>query len=73
MSKEDPEADSGSPVEEKETPSEDMATEDNASHVSKLFGVDQEQTSRCTKCSNENSKVSVVLLSSLMLQDLDGN
>ena len=42
------------------------------SPIAKLFGVDQEQTSRCTKCGSENSKTSPVLLSSLTLQDLEG-
>ena len=72
-SKEDPEADPGASIEEKKTVVEDAPTEEDASHISKLFGVEQEQTSRCTKCSTENSKVSPVLLSSLMLQELDGD
>lgn len=74
-SKEDPETDtdSGASIEEKKTVIEDAPTEEDASHISKLFGVEQEQTSRCTKCSTENSKVSPVLLSSLMLQELDGD
>jgi len=76
--KEDAEVDSGASgassasTEEEKTPTEDAPAEENPSHISKLFGVEQEQTSRCTKCSTENSKVSPVLLSSLMLQDLDG-
>ena len=72
-SKEDPETDSGASIEEKKTVIEDAPTEEDTSHISKLFGVEQEQTSRCTKCSTENSKVSPVLLSSLMLQELDGD
>lgn len=42
------------------------------SPISKLFGVEQEQASRCTKCSSENSKTCTVLLSSLMIQDMEG-
>lgn len=42
------------------------------SPISKLFGVEQEQTSRCTKCGSASSKTSPVLLSSLTLQDLEG-
>lgn len=42
------------------------------SPITKLFGVEQEQISRCTKCGSENAKKSPVLLSSLTLQDLEG-
>ena len=42
------------------------------SPIAKLFGVEQEQTSRCVKCSTEKSKVSPVLLSALMLHDIEG-
>ena len=52
------------------TPSEDDLSP--VSPISKLFGVQQEQTSRCTRCGSENSKTSLVLLSSLILQDMDG-
>ncbi|XP_057379183.1 PAN2-PAN3 deadenylation complex catalytic subunit PAN2-like isoform X3 [Daphnia carinata] len=52
------------------SPSEDGHSP--VSPISKLFGVEQEQTSRCTKCGSETSKTSLVLLSSLTLQDLEG-
>lgn len=63
-------------ADEKSTPSggeESVEPEDNhVSPVAKLFGVEQEQASRCVKCNTETSKVSPVLLSSLILQDLEG-
>ena len=66
-------SDEESPVtEDNQRESHSPPVEENTSPISKLFGVEQEQTSRCTKCGTENSKVSPVLLSSLMLQDLDG-
>ena len=46
------------------------STPEDVSPITKLFGVEQEQTSRCVKCGTENSKVSAVLLSSLMLHDV---
>lgn len=52
------------------SPSEDGSVP--VSPIARLFGVQQEQTSRCTKCGSENSKTSPVLLSSLILQDLEG-
>ncbi|XP_046443074.1 PAN2-PAN3 deadenylation complex catalytic subunit PAN2-like isoform X2 [Daphnia pulex] len=51
------------------SPSEDGLSP--VSPISKLFGVEQEQISRCTKCGSENSKTSPVLLSSLTLQDVE--
>ena len=42
------------------------------SPIAKFFGLEQEQVSRCTKCGTENSKLSTILLSSLMLQDIEG-
>ena len=42
------------------------------SPISNLFGVSQEQTIRCTKCGTNSSKKSTVLLSSLMLQEMEG-
>lgn len=57
-------------VESDSSPTEE--TPSTVSPIAKLFGVEQEQTIRCTKCGSENSKTSPVLLSSLTLQDLEG-
>ena len=62
--------DNSSNLERDVSPSEDDLSP--VSPISKLFGVEQEQSSRCTRCGSENSKTSLVLLSSLILQDMDG-
>jgi len=63
-------ADNSSKLERDVSPSEDDMSP--VSPICKLFGVEQEQISRCTKCGSENSKTSPVLLSSLTLQDVEG-
>ena len=42
------------------------------SPITELFGAEQELTSRCTKCNNGSGKTSHILLSSLMLNELEG-
>lgn len=62
--------DDGTVAPESESVSEEHGS--TISPITKLFGVEQEQTSKCTKCGTENSKTSPVFLSSLLLQDLEG-